>query len=90
MLAGVGVTVPFQKYYGKAWPRLASADQLTAARQQQNDVWLVYTFRQYIEALEPSLMHEILTHCPTVKIFPGTLAGGSIVVTKCRAARKSR
>ncbi len=89
VLAGIGVTTPFQKYYGKAWPRLASADQLTAARQQRNDVWLAYTFRQYIEALEPGLMREVLTHCPTVKTFPGTLAGGSIVVTKCRAEEES-
>ena len=88
VLAGIGVTVPFQKYYGKAWPRLASADQLTAARQHGNDVWLAYTFRHYIEALEPELMREVLTHCPTVRTFPGTLAGGSIVVKKCRAAEE--
>ncbi len=85
VLAGGGVALPFQKYYEKAWKRIASAAELASTRQQSNTVWLAYTFKPYIETLEPNLMNAILAYCPPVKTFPGTVVGGNIVVTKCSA-----
>lgn len=86
VVAGGGTAYPYQKYYARPWKRLASADELVAARRQHENVWLLYTFTRYIEMLEPELMSAIVAHCPTVKTFPGTIAGGGIVVSKCGAA----
>ena len=85
VVAGGGTAFPYQRYYGKSWKRLAGPEDLAGARRQHDNVWLLYTFRRYIEALEPDLMNEIRTHCLPVKTFPGTVGDGSVVVTKCGA-----
>ena len=83
VVAGAGATFPYQKYYGKPWKRLANAAELATARHGREAVWVIYTFKKYIELLQPDLMKEIVAHCPPVKTFPGTTPDGSIVVTKC-------
>jgi hypothetical protein len=83
-LAGGGTTLPYQRYYERPWRRLAGAEDLASLRARHGDVWLLHTFRRYLEALEPDLAREIRTHCAAVKTFPGTVADGAIVVSRCR------
>jgi hypothetical protein len=80
---GSGTSYPFQKYYNRPWQRLQSAAELEMAEKQYGTVWLLYTFERYLEALEPGIMKAVRTNCRDVKIFPGTLAGGNIVLAKC-------
>jgi 4-amino-4-deoxy-L-arabinose transferase-like glycosyltransferase len=84
-VVGGGAAFPYQRYYQRSWPRLEDARQLAAARGEHEKVWLVYTLAQYIEAFEAGLMSEIRTVCSTAKTFPGTVAGGNVVVASCRA-----
>jgi 4-amino-4-deoxy-L-arabinose transferase-like glycosyltransferase len=83
VVAGGGAAVPYQEFYGRPWPRLSSAAELTSLRQRHEHVWVLYTFRRYIEALEPELMTSIGTNCTTATTFPGTVAGGEVVVARC-------
>jgi hypothetical protein len=80
---GSGTSYPFQKYYNRPWQRLRTAAELEAAEKQHSTVWLLYTFERYIRALEPEMMKAIRTNCMEVKIFPGTLADGNIILAKC-------
>lgn len=84
-VVGLGTALPYQRYYGRPWRRLAGAADLATTRQGHDTVWLLYTFKSYIETLEADLMSEVLARCTPVRTFPGTIAGGSIVVTKCGA-----
>jgi mannosyltransferase len=84
-LVGGGAAFPYQRYYDRAWPRLEDAADLAAARGRHEKVWLLYTLAQYIEAFEADLMSEIRTVCATERSFPGTVAGGAVVVASCRA-----
>jgi uncharacterized membrane protein len=83
VLAGIGTAYPYQNYYGKPWKRVTSAADLAATRERYQTVWLLYTFRSYIETLESELMNDILARCEVAKAFPGTMPGGSIVVRRC-------
>jgi hypothetical protein len=84
-VVGLGTALPYQKYYRRPWRRLAGAADLATTRQRHDTVWLLYTFKSYIETLEADLMNEVLARCTPAKTFPGTIAGGSIVVTRCGA-----
>ncbi len=86
LLVGAGTRVPFQEYYGKLWPALDSAAQLAAARDSHDSVWVLYTFRHYIESAQPELLDAILTQCPLAAEFPATLSAGEIAVHKCPGA----
>ncbi len=85
VVAGGGAAVPYRGYYAKPWQRMTSAADLAGMRVRHDAVWVVYTFRRYIEALEPDLMREILAHCAIARTFRGTVADGDVVVTRCRA-----
>jgi mannosyltransferase len=84
LVAGGGAAYPYQTYYLKAWPRVDSAEELDAAR-QGGPVWLLYTFRRYIEHRQPEFWAAIQTQCSPAKVFPGTVAGADIEVLKCAA-----
>lgn len=80
---GSGTSYPLQEYYKRPWQRLRTAAELETAEKQYGTVWLLYTFERYISALEPEMMKAIRTNCIEVKIFPGTLADGNIILAKC-------
>ncbi len=81
--AGVGTAVPYQRYYGRSWRRLQGAADLAHVREQGKVTWVLFTLRQYLDALEPDLIAEITARCTPVKTFPATVGGGQIVVTRC-------
>jgi mannosyltransferase len=80
---GSGTSYPFQKYYNRQWQRLRTAAELESVQEQYATVWLLYTFKRYIEALEPEIMSLVRTTCVEVKTFQGTIVGGNIVLAKC-------
>jgi hypothetical protein len=81
-MAGVAAR-PYQIYYDKPWKRLKGAAELSALRRDHDTVWLVYTFRRYIEKREPELMDEIRASCRPTRSFPGTIPEGTLVVSEC-------
>ncbi len=85
VVAGGGAAIPYRDYYGKPWKRIADAAEIETLRKQYDNVWLLYTFGRYIEALEPDVMNAILARCAIAGTFPGTVAGGEIVVRRCSA-----
>ncbi|MDH3314525.1 MAG: glycosyltransferase family 39 protein [Gammaproteobacteria bacterium] len=84
VVVGAGAADPYQHYYSKPWPRIESVEELTAAR-ETGSLWLIYTFRRYIEHRQPVFWNAIETTCAPVKSFPATVAGGEIEIRKCEA-----
>jgi mannosyltransferase len=74
---------PYNHYYERGWPVIATRAQLDAARRTSHAVFLVYTLPEYEIPLEVSA--AIREDCQTVANFPGTLGGGDVVV--CRVMR---
>ena len=83
-VAGTGTAFPYQNYYMRHWPRIESVPELTAARQGK-PVWLLFTFRRYIEQRQPVFWSAIETSCAPVRTFPATVSGGEIEVRKCES-----
>lgn len=88
-VASVGLTIfPYKQYYGKQWHWIDSAAQLQDLRERSPSVWLLYTLPEYLETETPDLMGAIRKEFTVVRVFPGTVGGGDIVV--CWATSEGR
>jgi mannosyltransferase len=71
---------PIQHYYERDWPQIKDLKQIESFGRQAHRVWLVYTFPRYIEDETPGLMDAIERRFRTIRVFPGTLENGDVVV----------
>jgi mannosyltransferase len=82
-VATLGVAAyPYTRYYGRRWPEVHRTDELEALRESGRSLLLIYTFPRYLERDDPRLMDLLSQQCPVVRVFPGTVGGGDVVV--CR------
>lgn len=80
---GGGAAVPYQRYYEKNWPRVQDVEHLSQLRQQSDRLWLVMTFKSYVQNDQPDLFREIVDNCTAETSFWGTVGGGEINVFSC-------
>lgn len=77
----VGLTMlPYQQFYKVNWDNVTTLAELDKARSSATRTWLVYTMPIVLEAAHPEIMKRIHIDFKAVREFPGTVAGGSIVV----------
>ncbi len=69
---------PYERYYETGWEPVETAEQFRARRDSSPRVWMVYTLAAYVEPAE--LMQLIRESCVTMREFPGSVAGGEVVV----------
>jgi hypothetical protein len=80
-----GVYGPF---YGRNWPCLSTAADLTAFAAAGQRALVAHTLPDFISPpLRAALRSDA---CPVVTRFPGTLGGGSIIVCEARASAAGR
>jgi mannosyltransferase len=78
---------PIKLYFAKtSWPCLVSAEDLRRFADDDSSRLLLYTLSDYIA--DSQLQQEVRTACPVVRVFPGTLGGGDVIV--CAPARAGR
>ena len=73
---------PYTKLYLTDWHTVTSVDELDELENSYNSIWLVYTFPPVLESVYPDLMKSITSDFSIVKVFPGTVEGGDIIVCK--------
>jgi len=74
--------MPFERLYAPDWAFAERAEDLAALPIDPARAWIVYTFAKVVERrLEPVFAQLALTH-EKARFFPGTLAGGGIVVLR--------
>ena len=73
---------PYTKLYLTDWHTVTSVNDLDALENSSNPIWLVYTFPPVLELVYPDLMKSIQNDFTIVKVFPGTVEGGDIIVCK--------
>jgi len=81
-LAGVA----YPRYYAPGWSSAQTAEELDQVRLGSRQTWLVYTLPVEVKAYRPAVWARIQTDFEIVRIFPGTLGGGEVVVCKQRPA----
>lgn len=80
---GGGATQVYRGYYGRSWNRLSGVPELTASRATHAQVWVVRTFERYVRKDEGALFAALETTCDPAVTFPGTLADGDVLVSRC-------
>jgi hypothetical protein len=79
-LAGVA----YERYYAPKWSAAQTETELNVVRRGHNQTWLVYTLPVEVKAYRKAVWEIIQSDFEIVKIFPGTLGGGEVVVCKER------
>ena len=74
--------VVYGRYLMPPWPVATTASELENIQGRTDSEWLVYTLPIEIKAFKPGLWEVIERDYSVVKVFPGTLNGGEVVV--CR------
>jgi mannosyltransferase len=84
-LAGVA----YGRYFAPGWSVAQSENELQTIRNDNPNIWLVYTLPIQMAAYRPEIWSTIQKEFQTVEVFPGTLGGGSIYVCRQRQPRRT-
>jgi len=79
-------TFTYQKLYGKNWQQAATIQELNAIRLQNTRTWVVYTMPLHLESYFPEILSSLESEFELVEIFPGTLGGGAVFVSRSSSA----
>jgi hypothetical protein len=72
----------YRAYYAPEMAIASTLEELEAQRATDARTWILYTLGIHIAATRPALWEEIQTGFEEVRVFPGTLGGGAIVVRR--------
>jgi len=72
----------YNQYYAKEWPVVENVQELNQYRSQAGHTWVLYTLPRHLNADQPELVRVLDLEFETVRIFPGTLGDGNIIVAK--------
>jgi hypothetical protein len=78
----------YNQYYAEDWPEAGSLQELEQYLDTGGYVWVLYTLPGYLERAHPELVRFLETDFDVVKVFPGTLGDGDIIVR--RSKRKGK
>lgn len=72
----------YNKYYASEWPVVENVQELNQYRSKEGHTWVLYTLPRHFNAERPELARALDENYEIVRIFPGTLGDGSIVVAR--------
>ncbi|HNU06455.1 MAG TPA: glycosyltransferase family 39 protein [Pyrinomonadaceae bacterium] len=78
----------YERYFAPHWPVAKTGADLKEFQAKNEKSWLVYTLSPEIRAFHPDMWQMIESDYEVVKVFPGTLNGGEIVVCRKRVPGK--
>jgi 4-amino-4-deoxy-L-arabinose transferase-like glycosyltransferase len=83
VVVAVGLAgVAYKSYFAPNWSVAQTEPELESIRKGNKNVWLIYTIPVEVKAYRRDIWQTIQTEFAVVKVFPGTLGGGEVVV--CR------
>ena len=72
----------YGRYYAPAWPRADSVDELRALQSRADATWVLYTLPTHLRATQPALADLLDSEFEAVRVFPGTLGDGAVIVRR--------
>ena len=75
----------YRLYYAPEWPEIISVDELNKYKSKQGYTWVLFTLPSYIETAFPVLYKKLENDYEQMKIFPGTLGDGDIIVLRSKS-----
>jgi hypothetical protein len=81
VIVAVGAAaLAYKSYYAPEWGTANSLGQLETLRSKSDCTWVLYTLPLHMEAYHPDILEFIEKEFHLVKMFPGSLGGGTIFV----------
>jgi mannosyltransferase len=91
VVVAVGLAgIAYRSYFAPTWSVAQTHAELDSVRRGKANVWLIYTLPVEVKAYRPDVWQEIQSDFAVVKIFPGTLGGGEVVVCRQLANGKGQ
>lgn len=86
VIVGAGaICLPLQRFFDRPWPCVETEADWTAEVSRHARVLAVHTLIEFWH--DPALIETLARDCREVRRFPGTLAGGDVVVCEARGRR---
>jgi 4-amino-4-deoxy-L-arabinose transferase-like glycosyltransferase len=74
----------YRRYYAPQWPYVERRADLEAIQERHQGVWLIYTLPVHLKAWVPEIWDAVQRDYEVVRVFPGTLGGGDVIVCRWR------
>ena len=74
----------YNQYYAGEWAEVNSLQELEQHRAASARTWVLYTLPNYIESVMPDVARAMQEDYELVRVFPGTLGDGAIIVRRSR------
>ena len=74
----------YRRYYAPEWTYVDDRVKLEAAQRAGRNVYVVYTLPVHLQAWFPDIWNLIQHEYEVVRVFPGTLGDGQVVVCRRR------
>jgi mannosyltransferase len=74
----------YSSYYAPSWQVAKTPDELASIRAKGTRTFLVYTLPVALKSADPDIWKIVQSDFETLRIFPGTLGGGEVVVCRSR------
>jgi hypothetical protein len=74
----------YSRYYAPEWAFVERRTDLEAIQDRAHGVWVVYTLPVHLKAWLPEIWEVVQRDYEIVRVFPGTLGGGDVVVCRWR------
>lgn len=75
----------YSLYYAPEWPIADSLEELVNHLAENGHTWVLYTLPRHIDAALPDLAGVLKSEFEVLKIFPGTLGDGNIIVSRSKS-----
>lgn len=72
----------FQQYYARDWPHVGTLAELQAHRAVDGRTWVLYTLPRVLAETAPDLVSVLESEFDLLRVFPGTLGGGEVIVRR--------
>jgi len=72
----------YNQYYAREWPVVENVQELNQHRSKEGHTWVLYTLPRHFNADRPELSRALELDYEIVRIFPGTLGDGNIIVAR--------
>lgn len=90
-VVGVGLAgVAYEVLYAPNWDVAQTVEELAGALDRPGRLWLVYTLPIEVKGYHPGMWELIQERFDRVKVFPGTLGAGAMIVCRSRSTPDSR
>jgi 4-amino-4-deoxy-L-arabinose transferase-like glycosyltransferase len=79
-------TFTYKKFYGKKLEEASTIQELNVIRSKNKRTWVVYTMPLHLKSYFPEILSSLESEFEQVEIFPGTLGGGAVFVSRFPSA----